>query len=93
MTLRIEDDTAKSVRWWRAELLAEVPGDEPKIVVTAEFAIDPAAGNAPVAELQMVLTLPGESTIGDVEAQAWFVQATVETEHGTDWSRDGYGWR
>jgi hypothetical protein len=82
VTLRIEDDAAKSVRWWRAELLAEVPGDEPKVVVTAEFAIDPAAGNAPVAELQMVLTLPGESTIGDVEAQAWFVQATVETERG-----------
>jgi hypothetical protein len=82
VTLLIEDDTAKNIRWWRAELLAEVPGDEPKVVVTAEFAIDPAAGSAPVAELQMVLTLPGESTMGDLDARGWFVQATVETERG-----------
>lgn len=82
VTLRIEDETAKSIRWWKAELLAEVRDDEPKVVATAEFAVDPAAGDAPVAELQMVLTVPGESTIGDLDARGWFVQATVETGHG-----------
>ncbi len=82
VTLRIEGDKARTVRWWSAELMIAQTGDEPKVLVSAEFAIDPEAGSAPVSELQMVLVAPGAAALGDTAGNECFVQATVQTDRG-----------
>ena len=80
--LRTSGEMAHRVRWWGAELMAGVAGDDPKSVVSAEFVVDPEADEAPVSELQMLLTVPGESELRAVKAREWWVQVTVETQHG-----------
>jgi hypothetical protein len=79
--LRIAGDKSRTIRWWSAELMAS-KGDEPKTMVSAEFAIDPEAGAAPVSELQMLLAAPGASVIAENDASEWWVQVTVQTERG-----------
>ncbi len=73
---------AKSVRWWGAEMMAGVKGDDPRTVVGAEFFVEPEAEVAPVAELQMILAVPSASELKSYGAREWWVQVTVETAHG-----------
>jgi len=80
--LRIAGDKARTIRWWSAEMMADVAGDDPKTMVSAEFAIDPEADAAPVSELQMLLAAPSASIIAESGAREWWVQVTVETERG-----------
>ncbi|WP_148210226.1 hypothetical protein [Candidatus Korobacter versatilis] len=82
VALQTSGEMAKSVRWWSAEMMASVKGDDPRTVVTAEFAVDPEAEAAPVSELQMILTVPGESELRSFAAREWWVQVTVETQRG-----------
>ena len=82
VTLFVRGEKARTVRWWSAELMAAVTGDDPKTVVTAEFAVEPEAEMAPVSELQMVLIAPSASMLGEVSAREWWVQVTVETDRG-----------
>lgn len=82
VTLNVVGDKARGIRWWRAEMVAAVPGDDPKTIVSAEFAVDPEAELSPVSELQMILVAPGASVVRDMEANAWWLQVTVETAHG-----------
>ena len=80
--LKVEDDKARTIRWWKAEMMAAVPGDDPKTIVSAEFVIDPGAEGAPVAELEMILIAPNANAIGEMGTDDCFVQVTVETERG-----------
>lgn len=82
VSLGLGGDKAYSVRWWSAELVGDVVGDDPKAVASGEFAVDPEAEAAPVAELQMVLTVPDAISLQQVRARKWFVQVMVETERG-----------
>jgi len=82
VSLHTSGAMSKSVRWWGAEMMAGVKGDDPRTVVGAEFAIEPDAEVAPVAELQMILTVPGDSELRSSGAREWWVQVTVETERG-----------
>ena len=81
VTLNVAGDKARSIRWWRAEMIAEVREDV-KTIVNAEFAVDPEAEASPVAELQMILVVPSATVIRETDASAWWVQVTVETERG-----------
>jgi hypothetical protein len=80
--LRVTGDKGRSIRWWSAEMMAAVSGDDPKPVVSAEFAIDPEAESSPVAQLQMVLDVPNASALREFDAKEWFLRVTVETDHG-----------
>lgn len=82
VSLSVAGDKARTIRWWSSELVADVLDDDPKTMVTAEFAIDPAAENAPVSELRMLLTAPDEYVVRETEAQRWWIRVTVETERG-----------
>ncbi len=82
VTLNIGGDKARTIRWWSAEMMVEVAGDDPKSLVTAEFAIDPEAETSPIAELQMVLTVPDATAMRAFNSQDLFVQVTVQTERG-----------
>ena len=82
VVLRVSGDKGRTIRWWRAEMMAAGDEDEPKSVVSAEFAVDPEAESSPVAELQMVLAVPSLNVLREYDAQEWFVRVTVETEHG-----------
>lgn len=62
--------------------MASLSGDDPKSVVSAEFAVDPEAESSPVAELRMVLEMPNAATLREFGAEEWFVRVTVETDHG-----------
>jgi hypothetical protein len=82
VALRVDGEKASTIRWWRAELVAEVEGDDPKTIVNAEFAIDPGAEVVPVSELQMVLEAPSAAIIRDANSADWWVRVTVETDRG-----------
>jgi hypothetical protein len=80
VSLKVDGEKASTVRWWSAELMAEVAGDDPKAIVSAEFAIDPGAEVEPVSELQMVLKTPSAAILR--ESADWWVRVTVETDRG-----------
>jgi len=82
VTLRVAGDNGRTIRWWSAEVMASLSGDDPKSVVSAEFAVDPEAESSPVAELRMVLEMPNAATLREFGAEEWFVRVTVETDHG-----------
>src|SRR5664279_4736939 len=82
VTLRVRGEKATTIRWWSAEIMAEVSGDDPKALVSAEFAVDPEAEIAPISELQMVLAVPSAAAIADSRSREWWVQVTVETDRG-----------
>lgn len=82
VTLQLSADKGRSIRWWRAEMMAGLTGDDPKPVVSAEFAVDPQNESAPVSELQMVLEAPAATVLRELKTEEWFVRVTVESDRG-----------
>jgi hypothetical protein len=82
VTLKVGGEKARTIRWWSAEMMADVEGDDPRVMVNAEFAIDPEADMSPVSELQMVLEAPSLSAVRDANRSDWWVRVTVETDRG-----------
>ena len=82
VTLRVDGEKASTIRWWSAELMAEVEGRRSEDDRQRGVCDRSGRGSVPVSELQMVLETPSAATIRDANSADWWVRVTVETDRG-----------
>jgi hypothetical protein len=80
--LVVGEELQRTIRWWKASVVAMAADEEEMVVRESEFAVDPAAEGGPVTELEMTIGAPSEREIAEHGDGEWFVRVMVETERG-----------